>query len=316
MTPDADLTDRRLALRHLVHFLAVVERGSITGAAQTLIVAASGVSQTIAELESHLGVRLFERGRSGSQPTAAGLALVGPARRALGAFDEATTPPGESSDAPPSHLSVISTPSLVQEPTSPLLGALHQRLPGVRIVLAEPTGATVADAVQPVLAGAADVAVTELPEGTPPGARVVRLRDLEYHLVCPPGTRQSSEGAFEVAEILDIGLVVAPLFESSEVYRRLAGVEPRIDQAIVVRTEHRDALMMLARSGAGAVLLDAGRAERAAQLGCVVGRLVGVPPRRIAAVARADRSSPALEEFLSLCRADRARANGGERGRS
>lgn len=299
--PGPDSGARRLALRHLDYFLAVVERGSITAAAEELFVAASGVSETIAQLELRLGVRLFERGRSGARPTPAGLALVGPARRALRAFDEATAR-FDASSAGPSHLSVISTPSLVQEPTSTLLGALHERVPGVRITLEEPTGSFVSDAVQPVLSGTVDVAVTEHPEGPLPGSRVVRMPDLETRLVCPPGTPAPPDGVFEVADLLSIGLIVAPLFESSDVYRRLQSIEPRIDRAIVVRTEHRDAFMLLARTGAGAVLLGRRRAERAQRLGCVVGDLAGLPPRRISAVSRADRTSPVLEEFLALCR--------------
>lgn len=299
--PGNDRTARRLALRHLDYFLAVVEHGSITAAAEQLFVSASGVSQTIAELELRLGVTLFERSRSGSRPTPAGLALVGPARRALRAFDEVTARFDASPDGLSHHLSVISTPSLVQEPTSTLLGALHNRVPGVRITLAEPTGSFVSDAVQPVLSGTVDVAVTEQPEGPLPGSRVVRMSDLEVRLVCPPGTPAPRDGVFQIADVLSVGLIVAPLFESSDVYRRLQSIEPRIDRAIVVRTEHRDAFMLLARAGAGAVLLERVRAERAERLGCVVGGLAGLPPRRISAVARADRSTPVLEEFLALC---------------
>lgn len=291
---------RHLGLRHLEYFVAVVEHGSMAAAAESLFVASSGVSQTIAELEARLGTTLLERSRAGSRPTAAGQVLLESARRTLRAFDEATLP-DDSTASVPSSLAVLSTPSLLQEPTARLIGALHQRMSGVRITLTEPTGAFVSDAVQPVLAGTVDVAVTEHPEGLLPNARVVRIPDQLIRLVCPPGTPAPRDGVFEASDLLSIGLVVAPLFESSDVYRGMRAIEPRIHEAIVVRTEHRDALMTLARAGAGAVLLDRGRAERAAQLGCVVGDIAGLPLRRVSAVARADRTSPALEEFLRLC---------------
>lgn len=293
---------RRLGLRHLEHFIAVVETGSITGASARLFVASSGVSQTIAELEAVLGQTLFERGRTGSRATGAGLALIGPARRAVEAFADATSAPGEPGIVAAPHLSVLSTPSLVQEPTATVLGALHHTCGRVRVTLTEPSSSLVSDAVQPVLSGLVDVAITELPETQLAGARVIRMPDQDYRLVCPPGTPRPVDSTFRVADLLGIGLVVAPLFESSDVYRRLQAIEPEIDRAIVVRTEHRDAFMLLARAGAGAVLLDRERAERAERLGCVVGELEGLPPRRIAAVARAGRATAVLQEFLELCR--------------
>lgn len=298
---------RRLGLRHLEYFVAVVEHGSMAAAADVLFVAASGVSQTIAELEARVGTTLLERSRAGSRPTAAGQVLLGEARRALAAFDDATSPTDTASVGPTS-LAVLSTPSFVQEPTARLIGELHRQLPDSRITLTEPTGVFVSDAVQPVLAGTVDVAVTEHPDGPLPGARIVRIPDQVIRLVCPPGTPAPADGMFEIADLRTIGLIVSTMFETSEFYRRMRAIEPLAHEAIVVRTEHRDALMSLARAGAGAVFLDRDRAERAAQLGCVVGDLAGVPPRRVSAVARADRTSPALEAFLRLCHgADRPR---------
>lgn len=291
---------RGIGLRHLSYFLAVIEEGSFVRAAETLYVAASGVSQTIAELEQHLDAVLFERSRSGSRPTYAGLSLVEPARRAVRSFDDALNAQTDVTWAAP-LLSVLSTPSLIQEPTSSLIGALHRRMPDVRVALTEPTGLSVADALQPVLAEQVDVAVTEHPDNPPQGTRVVRMPAMDTWVVAPPGTPLPRDGSFTVGDLIEIGLVVAPLFESSDVYRRLQSVEPRIDRAVMVRTEHRDAFMRLAVAGAGAVLLERGRAQRAAQLGCVIGPLLGLAPRRISAVALQRRSSPPLEEFLRLC---------------
>lgn len=61
-------------------FLAVLDAGSLSAAAR-----ASGISQPtltrhLNELEAALGVALFERGREGAKPTAAGLAVAGKAR--------------------------------------------------------------------------------------------------------------------------------------------------------------------------------------------------------------------------------------------
>jgi DNA-binding transcriptional LysR family regulator len=61
-------------------FLAVVDSGSVLGAAKRLGSHQPTVSRHIAELEAQLGVSLFDRNGRGAIPTAAGRAIVGGAR--------------------------------------------------------------------------------------------------------------------------------------------------------------------------------------------------------------------------------------------
>lgn len=63
------IADGRVKFRHLQCFLAVAQFGGVQKAAQSLSITQPAVSKTIAELESILGVRLFERGRQGARPT-------------------------------------------------------------------------------------------------------------------------------------------------------------------------------------------------------------------------------------------------------
>jgi len=66
------LADSRVKFRHLQCFLAVAQFGSVQQAAESLSVTQPAVSKTIAELESALGVKLFERGRHGAVTTREG----------------------------------------------------------------------------------------------------------------------------------------------------------------------------------------------------------------------------------------------------
>jgi DNA-binding transcriptional LysR family regulator len=76
---------RRLRLRDL-HVLSVVaERGSMAKAATELGISQPSVSDVIANLESALGVRLFDRNPHGVELTMYGNALL---KRGLAAFDE------------------------------------------------------------------------------------------------------------------------------------------------------------------------------------------------------------------------------------
>jgi LysR family pca operon transcriptional activator len=72
ITPLANLTSGRIKFRHLQCFLAVTQFGSVQRAADSLSITQPAVSKTIGELESILGVRLFERGRRGAAPTREG----------------------------------------------------------------------------------------------------------------------------------------------------------------------------------------------------------------------------------------------------
>ena len=60
----------------LRYFDHVARHGSIRKAADALSVASSAVNRQILRLEEEMGVTLFERGRSGVRPTAAGELLL------------------------------------------------------------------------------------------------------------------------------------------------------------------------------------------------------------------------------------------------
>ncbi len=77
-----------LDLRLLRIFLTVVQSGGVSAAQVALNVGQSTISTQLASLESRLGFRLCERGRSGFRLTAKGERLVPLAQRLLGAVDE------------------------------------------------------------------------------------------------------------------------------------------------------------------------------------------------------------------------------------
>lgn len=69
-----------LDLRHLRHFLAVVDHGNFGQAALQLGLTKQALSQSVAALEESLGVRLFERGQFGAVVTEFGRLLTQHAR--------------------------------------------------------------------------------------------------------------------------------------------------------------------------------------------------------------------------------------------
>jgi DNA-binding transcriptional LysR family regulator len=80
-----DHVGRRLRLKDLRVFFAVVEAGSLSKAAERLRVSHPAVSQVIADLEQTIGVKLFDRSSRGVEPTIYAHALLA---RGRAAFDE------------------------------------------------------------------------------------------------------------------------------------------------------------------------------------------------------------------------------------
>jgi LysR family transcriptional regulator of gallate degradation len=79
--------DTGISLRHIRVFLAVAQFGSATRAGESLYRAQSAVTRSIQELESALGVQLFERKVTGMLPTVFGHALLFRAKRAAQEFE-------------------------------------------------------------------------------------------------------------------------------------------------------------------------------------------------------------------------------------
>jgi len=81
----AEQISRRLKLRQLEVLLAVAQAGSMAKAAEHLAITQPVVSKTIADLETTLGVRLFDRGPQGVAPTLYGRALL---KRSVAVFND------------------------------------------------------------------------------------------------------------------------------------------------------------------------------------------------------------------------------------
>ncbi|AKZ60442.1 putative LysR-family transcriptional regulator [Streptomyces ambofaciens ATCC 23877] len=82
--------------RLLRYFAAVVEEGSLTGAAKRLFVSQPALTKQIRRLEDDLGVRLFVRSRSGMAVTEAGHELASRVPALLDGWEEAVQATGRA----------------------------------------------------------------------------------------------------------------------------------------------------------------------------------------------------------------------------
>src|SRR5277367_4675209 len=114
-------------------FVAVMRTGSFRGAAQSLRIPRSTVSQRIARLEERLGVRLLERTTRTVRATGAGRAYFDRCARILADVDEAERAVTEEDRAPRGVLRVASSLLFGHAFLSPIAAEFALRYPKVEI---------------------------------------------------------------------------------------------------------------------------------------------------------------------------------------
>lgn len=124
-----------MELRQLHYFVRVVELGSMGKAAQALGVVTSALSQQMSRLEGELSTRLLQRSAAGVVPTDAGLAFYRQAQLALRHADEAARAARQARLS--GHVSIGLAPSTCSVLGLPLMAAMRDRYPDVRLHLVE-----------------------------------------------------------------------------------------------------------------------------------------------------------------------------------
>src|SRR5262245_57422926 len=130
--------DLAMDLRRLRLFLAVVDEGGFTAAAKAVHVAQPAVSLAVRELEAELGAPLLVRSRHGVTLTAAGEALVSPARQALRDVDTAAAAVAAVTGLVAGRLDLAALPTLAADPVAELVGRFRVEHPAVQVRLADP----------------------------------------------------------------------------------------------------------------------------------------------------------------------------------
>src|ERR1700722_2729001 len=72
-----------LNLRHVRLIIALENTRSVTGAAENLGISQVGASKGLAQIEASIGAKLFERRRTGLEPTETGLRFLDSSRKIL-----------------------------------------------------------------------------------------------------------------------------------------------------------------------------------------------------------------------------------------
>jgi len=282
-------------VRRLGHFVAVADHSGFTAAAKAVHVSQPALSLAVKDLENELGTRLFIRAGRKAQLTAAGQALLGPARQVLRDLQTGRAAVAAVTGLESGNLTLASLPTLAADPVAGLVGEFRRQYPGIRVDLAAPDDST--DLLDLVITGACELGVTEARD-MPGTLEAVSLGGQELALILPPGTATAD---------WESGLAATPFIAAppGTSTRRLldetlaaAGHRPRL----AVVTAQRDAILPLVLAGAGAALIPESLATVAAQLGAVVTWPVPAAVRQLALVHRPGSLSPAAARFCEMAR--------------
>ncbi|MEA9391893.1 LysR substrate-binding domain-containing protein [Acerihabitans sp. TG2] len=116
-------------------FIAVVDSGSITGAAERLAMTNSATSRTLARLEDKLDTTLIRRTTRRQELTEEGRLFLDQARRILTAMQEAQEMLTRRRHAPAGLLRVDAAAPFMLHVIVPMVRAYHQRYPQVQLEL-------------------------------------------------------------------------------------------------------------------------------------------------------------------------------------
>ncbi len=126
-----------LSFKQLNYFLALVDHGSISAAANALNMAQPSLSENIAKLEKQMDAQLAIRGARGVQMTEAGMALAHRGREILKSVELMVEEIRQISGEPRGPVSIGLPPSLSILLSVPLLETVHNEHPLVRLHIAE-----------------------------------------------------------------------------------------------------------------------------------------------------------------------------------
>lgn len=285
-------------VRRLGIFLAVVDEGGFTAAADALGITQPAVSQAVRELEGELGAALFHRIGRSVRLTAAGEALVLPGRMVLHDLNVGRQAVGAVTGLQAGRLSLACLPTLAVAPLAPLVGAYRKAHPGVSIELSDPQDT--AQLLDFVRSGRAEVGLVEQVRGD--GLVTVDLGAQEFSVVLPQGSE--APDPLPLADLAAYPLVATPPGSSTRRLLDDALAAARVAPAqIAVEAAQREALLPLIAAGAGAGLLPATLAPVAQALGCVVVSPRPAVSRSVVLVHRPGTLTQAAQRFVELARA-------------
>ncbi|WP_064683152.1 LysR family transcriptional regulator [Rhizobium bangladeshense] len=239
-------------LRQIQYFVAVAEQGSVTRAAQNLSISQSSVTEALKELETDLGVELFERHPRGLTITHNGHQFLRHATKILASVSDARTSFSGRQSALSGTLNIGVTSLVAGYVLSDLLARYRRACSGVEVSAIEDNGSYLEHLL---VGGELDVAVMVISNLRDRMALQAEILETSpYRLWLPMGHPLVSADIISVADIAREPLIMLTVDEIEENTGKLLsalGARPHV----AFRTRSVEAVRSLVATGAGVALL-------------------------------------------------------------
>jgi DNA-binding transcriptional LysR family regulator len=156
--------NQAINLKSLECFLAIIETGSATAAAERIGITQPGVSRLLAVLEHQVGFSLFYREKGRLIPTQEAHVLYPEIDQALANLSRISSLAANLHDFQSGRLNIVAPPSLMEGPLAELVNRYLKLYPRIRVTL---DACRAEEAKDQVLKRAADCGVIKLPVTTP-----------------------------------------------------------------------------------------------------------------------------------------------------
>lgn len=232
-------------------FVAVVEEGTIAGAAAREHIAAAAVSKRISEIEALLHTQLLMRTNRGIEPTAAGVTLLALARRALHELEDIAVQMQEYANGMRGHVRVFANISAITQFLPQEIKSFLVAYPQIQVHLEEKISTAITKAVAE---NAADIGIFVMqPHG-------YQLEVFPYHedqlvVIAPKDHPLSRHRQLSFADTLNHDYV--GLHSGSSINLQLQNAASELGRPLKFRIQVTsfDALCLMVDSGLGIGIL-------------------------------------------------------------
>jgi DNA-binding transcriptional LysR family regulator len=191
-----------MELRHIRYFVATAEAGTVSGAAARLHLTQPGLSRQLRQLETDLGVALFDRSTSRLELSTTGRALLPQARDLLQRADALKVAASFHALGRLDRLTIGAPTVTLTDVIAPFIATLAPDDPTTDVLGAD--GLTPAD----TLRQGADLAIGTIPAAPP--CHEMSLAVLPVWAYVPAGHRWAGDGRVRLADLLNEPLILLP----------------------------------------------------------------------------------------------------------
>lgn len=247
-----DLTSIRI-------FIATVEHGSITRAAQEQRVAVTAASRRIADLEQQFGLPLFARRPHGMALTPAGQSLLAHARGVMLAVERMHAEAAAFAHGDKGTVRVAACTSAALQFLPQDLRRHQEAQPDIDIDLHEMSSH---DVVKALMQGTVDIGIFERRQNAPPPGLITHAyREDELVLAVPASHPLAARGVVDFVDMLPYAFVALAEGTALTALMREQAARHGASLRLRVRTRSFDSMLSMIRAGLGVGLVPQGVAQ-------------------------------------------------------